>query len=115
MAGVVPSGRIAFIDEILESKDDGGSFRVTGRLEKYDAEREIATIVSKESKRSLKVKTDLLSDFRFDIGSLFQFIGEYHTKRGFIRARIGRNVNGMDMELYATAVKLCREHCRLPM
>eukprot|EP00954_Amorphochlora_amoebiformis_P003838 297822-Amorphochlora_amoeboformis.AAC.1 len=32
-------GRIAFIDEILESKDDGGSFRVTGRLEKYDAER----------------------------------------------------------------------------
>eukprot|EP00466_Bigelowiella_natans_P018831 jgi/Bigna1/90750/estExt_fgenesh1_pg.C_780059 len=120
MQSNIPSGKIAFVDEILATKSNG-SFRVTGHLASFDASnllelnRDVATITSTESKGKLQIRTNLLEDFPFKIGALFQFIGEFNAKEKFLRARVARNVDGMDTKLYAEAIKLCRKHGRLPM
>mmetsp|Transcript_24011 Transcript_24011/g.33583 ORF Transcript_24011/g.33583 Transcript_24011/m.33583 type:complete len:115 (+) Transcript_24011:116-460(+) len=114
MQSHIPSGKIAFIDEILATKANE-SFRVTGHLASFEASKDVATITSTESKGKLLIRTNLLEDFPFKIGALFQFIGEFNVKNKALRARVARNVDGMDTKLYAEAIKLCRKHGRLPM
>jgi len=46
----------------------------------------------------------------FKINSLFQFIGEVDDQEGLIlRARISRNVDGLDVSLYEQALSLRRK------
>uniref|UniRef100_A0A6V3TQJ4 Uncharacterized protein n=1 Tax=Lotharella globosa TaxID=91324 RepID=A0A6V3TQJ4_9EUKA len=110
----VPFGKIASIDEIQSAKKYGENYRVTGQLIKYNASSNICTISSVDCKGELTINIDLIANFPFKLGSLFQFIGEWRLD-GCLHARIARNVDGLDMKLYAAAVKLCREHGRIPI
>mmetsp|Transcript_25410 Transcript_25410/g.55248 ORF Transcript_25410/g.55248 Transcript_25410/m.55248 type:complete len:123 (-) Transcript_25410:766-1134(-) len=113
----VPSGEIVFIDEVLQSEVgswEGHSVRIIGRLKQYDVLSGRAVVHHRESE--LKVDTILLRGVALTEGSLFQFIGELekdqeHEEQSLIlKARVGRNVEGMDLPLYEQAVVARREY-----
>ena len=65
------------------------------------------------SHQALEVDTTLLGQFPFQVGSLFQFIGEMRTeqetKKLCMAARVGRNVDGLDLGMYEQALKIRRD------
>lgn len=79
--------------------------------------RDVAVICMPDCKQKLHVRTDLIENFPYKIGSLFQFIGEYRRSVDgrFLKARIARNVDGLDFKLYKQAVLLCRKHGKLDL
>ncbi|KAG0478538.1 hypothetical protein HPP92_013257 [Vanilla planifolia] len=88
----------------------GQSLRVTGRLESYSSESAIAVIV--DGGVTLRVDTQHLRDINFRISSIYQFIGELKIQEGnqaILEARIGRNVDGMDLNLYHQSIQLRRK------
>uniref|UniRef100_A0A1D1Y2B0 CST complex subunit TEN1 n=2 Tax=Anthurium amnicola TaxID=1678845 RepID=A0A1D1Y2B0_9ARAE len=88
----------------------GASLRITGKLESYCVESAVATIVDGSSR--LKVDTQHLRNLSFRIGCLYQFIGELligQNNDAILQARIGRNVDGMDLNLYHQSVQLLRQ------
>ncbi|KAL3505681.1 hypothetical protein ACH5RR_031063 [Cinchona calisaya] len=85
------------------------SLRVTGKLQEYDLETAIASI--SEGNASLKIDTQHLK-VNLRIGSLYQFIGELlidTNNEAILRARVGRNVDGMDLNLYHQSLQLLRD------
>ncbi|KAG0476892.1 hypothetical protein HPP92_013733 [Vanilla planifolia] len=88
----------------------GQSLRVTGRLEIHSSESAIAVIV--DGGVTLRVDTQHLRDINFRISSIYQFIGELKIQEGnqaILEARIGRNVDGMDLNLYHQSIQLRRK------
>ncbi|CAE5960399.1 unnamed protein product [Arabidopsis arenosa] len=87
------------------------SLRVTGMLRVYSVETAIGVI--EDAGKSLKINTQNLRDVSFRVGSIYQFIGELHIEQpnneAILQARTGRNVDGIDMNLYRKTVELLRQ------
>jgi len=100
-----------YIHEIIDSIDSfsGKSVRVFGKLIEYDVVNGLAIIQYKEKK--LVVDTALLDSFVYKIGSVFQFVGETRSTNKVPRlyARLGRNIDDMDLRLFEQALTLRRK------
>ncbi|KAH6769641.1 telomere-capping [Perilla frutescens var. hirtella] len=105
-------GALVSLQELNPSSPNfkqGASFRVTGKLQEYDLETAVAVIVDGDA--SLKVNTQYLK-LNLRPGSLYQFIGELHIEpnnEAILKARVGRNVDGLDMNLYRQTLQLLRQ------
>lgn len=80
------------------------------RLHEYSLETGIATII--DGNDIIKVNTEHLRDLTFRVGSVYQFIGELRIQpenEGVLQARVGRNVDGIDLNLYHQSVLLLKE------
>ncbi|EPS69804.1 hypothetical protein M569_04960, partial [Genlisea aurea] len=87
----------------------GFSVRVIGKLVEYDVETAMAGI--EDGDANLEVDTGHLS-LNFRVGSLYQFIGELQIqphRKVIVVARVGRIVDGLDMNLYHQSLQLLRE------
>ncbi|KAM7485036.1 hypothetical protein LguiA_001045 [Lonicera macranthoides] len=109
----ISSGALVTLQELNSSSPQfrqGASLRVTGKLQDYNVETAIATIV--DGSASLKIDTQHLS-LNLRVGSFYQFIGELHIQQpnneGVLKARVGRNVDGIDLNLYNQSLQLLRE------
>ncbi|CAN6193667.1 unnamed protein product [Urochloa humidicola] len=94
-----------------EMLKQGASLRVTGILQSYDVDS--ATAVIEDGNMSLKVNTQLLRDVSFRTNSAYQFIGELlicPDNIVILQARIGRNVDGLDLKLYKQSLLIQRQH-----
>ncbi|XP_077228833.1 telomere-capping, CST complex subunit isoform X2 [Tasmannia lanceolata] len=69
----------------------GSSLRVTGKLQEYCVETAIAVII--DGNISLKIDTQHLRDISF---------------HAILQARVGRNVDGIDLNLYHQSLQLRR-------
>ncbi|XP_074340255.1 CST complex subunit TEN1 [Apium graveolens] len=88
---------------------EGASLRVTGKLQDYNVETAIAII--NDGGATLQVDTQHLK-INFRISSIYQFIGELHIdspEEAVLKARVGRNVDGIDLNLYYQSLKLLQE------
>jgi hypothetical protein len=105
------SGEIVYIREIVENEKfhENASVRVFGTLTFVDVAANQAEI--KHEGNVLQVDTSLLGQTEYRIGGLFQFIGEMSNRQcGLqLRARVVRNIDGLDVGLYECALKVRRE------
>ncbi|KAJ0978553.1 hypothetical protein J5N97_014027 [Dioscorea zingiberensis] len=88
----------------------GTSLRVTGKLQVYSVETAVAIIA--DGGTSLKIDTQHLRGNSFRIGSVYQFIGELLIQSdndAILQARVGRNVDGIDLNLYHQSLQLLRK------
>ncbi|CAL5066985.1 unnamed protein product [Urochloa decumbens] len=89
----------------------GASLRVTGTLQSYDVDS--ATAVIQDGSVSLKIDTQNLRDVSFRTNSVYQFIGELLIREDnevILQARIGRNVDGLDLNLYQQSLLIRRQY-----
>ncbi|XP_062186617.1 CST complex subunit TEN1-like isoform X2 [Phragmites australis] len=89
----------------------GASLRVTGNLQSYDVDSAIAVI--QDGSVSLKVDTQHLRDISFRTNLTYQFIGElliHPDNDAILQARIGRNTDGLDLNLYQQSLLILRQH-----
>ncbi|CAA0298953.1 CST complex subunit TEN1 [Arabidopsis thaliana] len=90
---------------------EGVSLRVTAMLRGYSVETAVGVI--EDGGRSLKINTHNIRDVSFRVGSIYQFIGELHIEQpnneAILQARTGRNVDGIDMNLYRKTIELLRQ------
>lgn len=89
----------------------GTSVRVTGRLVEFDAATACALIEHRGEELSIDVSA--LGGSRMRQGELLQFIGEafpgrHGAPQPYVRARIVRNVDNLDMQTYEKAVLATR-------
>ncbi|CAI9119040.1 OLC1v1020695C1 [Oldenlandia corymbosa var. corymbosa] len=113
-SGGVSFGALVTLQELNDPTSphfkQGASLRVTGKLQEYDLETAIASLV--EANSSLKIDTQHLK-VNLRVGSLYQFIGELlvnsDNNEAILRARVGRNVDGMDLNLYHQSLQLLRD------
>ncbi|XP_022743370.1 CST complex subunit TEN1 [Durio zibethinus] len=109
----IKSGALVTLPELQPSSEffkEGASLRVTGRLQEYSVETAIAVIADQSA--VLKIDTKHLRELSFRVGSIFQFIGELHIQpnnEAILQARIGRNVDGIDLNLYHQSLQLVRQ------
>nr|CAD1828513.1 unnamed protein product [Ananas comosus var. bracteatus] len=100
----------ARVRAFLSMFKQGASLRVTGKLQEYSVETAVAVI--SDSGVSLKIDTRHLRDVVFRIGSIYQFIGELLIQSdddAILQARVGRNVDGIDLNLYYQSLQLRRQ------
>ncbi|XP_031373103.1 CST complex subunit TEN1 [Punica granatum] len=114
MESAVKSGALLSLEDLHPSSPffaDGSSLRVIGKLQEYSSETALAIIVDGSAK--LKVNTNHLRDLSFRAGSIYQFIGELHIHQpeneAILQARVGRNVDGIDLNLYHQSLQLVRQ------
>ncbi|KAL7144415.1 hypothetical protein ABFS83_07G010500 [Erythranthe nasuta] len=111
-ASSISSGALVTLQELNPSSPifkQGASFRVTGKLQEYNFEAALAVIV--DGNVSLKIDTQHLN-INLRSGSMYQFIGELHIEpnnEAIIKARVGRNVDGLDINLYHQSLQLLRK------
>ncbi|GAB2272514.1 hypothetical protein Dimus_007337 [Dionaea muscipula] len=111
-SSLVSSGALVVLEELSPSSphfNHGASLRVTGKLQEYVVETAEAVIA--DGSATLKVCTQFLS-LNFRVGSMYQFIGELFIQPNtevLLKARVGRNVDGMDLNLYRQSLQLLRE------
>ncbi|KAL6880580.1 hypothetical protein ACP4OV_012145 [Aristida adscensionis] len=89
----------------------GASLRVTGSLQSYDVDSAIAII--QDGSVSLRINTQHLRDINFRPNSTYQFIGELlilPDNDAVLQARIGRNVDGIDLNLYQQSLIIRRQY-----
>lgn len=109
---VVSSGALVILDELKPSSpqfQNGESLRVTGKLTDYSAETAVAVIA--DGSATLKIDTQHLN-LNYRLGSIYQFIGELFLvsdTEPLLKARVGRNVDGMDLNLYYQSLQLLKE------
>ncbi|KAL5701058.1 Telomeric pathways with STn1 [Ranunculus cassubicifolius] len=110
----IKSGILVNLEDLQPSSlflRHGSSVRVTGKLQDYSVETAIAIIV--DGNFNLKIDTQHLRDLSFRIGSIYQFIGELIIQpdiaEAVLQARIGRNVDGIDLNLYRQSLQLLRQ------
>nr|CAB3449995.1 unnamed protein product [Digitaria exilis] len=75
--------------------------------------RVIGTAVIQDSSVRLKIDTQKTSDVIFRTNSLYMFIGELlicADDEATLQARIGRNVDGLDLNLYQQSLLIRRQH-----
>lgn len=80
------------------------------RLHEYSLETGLATVI--DGNDILKVSTEHLKDLKFQVGSVYQFIGELLIRtddEGVLQARVGRNVDGIDLNLYHQSLLLLKQ------
>ncbi|VAH11577.1 unnamed protein product [Triticum turgidum subsp. durum] len=95
----------------LEMFKQGASIRVAGVLQSYDLDSAVAVI--RDGSATLKIDTQHLRDIGFRSGSMFQFIGELLIRPNddaILQARVGRNVDGLDLNLYQQSLIVRRQH-----
>ena len=89
------------------------SVRVIGRLVEFDAASASALI--ERCGEQLRIDVREMPDARFQPGSMLQFIGEPKRSSAdaqnevYVRARVVRNVDNVDMAAYEKAVQLTRD------
>ncbi|KAF5739890.1 hypothetical protein HS088_TW12G01101 [Tripterygium wilfordii] len=109
----IKSGALVTLPELQPSSpffEEGASLRVTGKLQEYSAETAIAIVA--EDGAVLKINTEHLRDITFRVGSIYQFIGELlilPDNEAILHARVGRNVDGIDLNLYHQSLQLLRQ------
>ncbi|SPT17850.1 unnamed protein product [Triticum aestivum] len=94
-----------------EMLKQGASLRVTGILQSYDVDSAVAVI--QDGSARLKIDTQNLRDISFRSNSTFQFIGELliqPNNDAILQARVGRNVDGLDLNLYQQSLIIRRQH-----
>ncbi|CAM9687441.1 unnamed protein product [Discosporangium mesarthrocarpum] len=107
----IQPGKIHLLHEVIQGVATG-SVRVIGSLRSYDAAADEAMIEYKGA--SLPVNTSLIPGFQFRQDSLFEFIGEVEDGGGGgatgkkLRARVYRNVDGLDTNLFEKALRVRR-------
>ncbi|KAG5414802.1 hypothetical protein BRARA_A02262 [Brassica rapa] len=104
----IESGAPITLQELYPSSPffmEARSLRVTGLLKGYSVETAIGVI--EDGEKSLKINTQHLRDVSFRVGSVYQFIGELHIEPNN-EARTGRNVDGIDINLYRKTIELLR-------
>ncbi|RVW60400.1 CST complex subunit TEN1 [Vitis vinifera] len=80
------------------------------RLQEYSVETAIAIVI--DGSANLKINTQHLRDLTFRAGSIYQFIGELLIQpdnEAILQARVGRNVDGIDLNLYHQSLQLVRQ------
>ncbi|KAK9664708.1 hypothetical protein RND81_14G062700 [Saponaria officinalis] len=111
-SSVVNSGALVNLEELKPSSQhyqEGASLRVTGKLQDYNVESGVAIIA--DANATLMIDTQHVK-LQFRLGSIYQFIGELSLHSGFepiLKARVGRNVDGMDLNLYRQTLQLLKE------
>ncbi|KAH7844097.1 hypothetical protein Vadar_024240 [Vaccinium darrowii] len=111
-SSAINSGALATLQELNSTSPhfkQGASLRVTGRLQEFSVETAVALIV--DGNATLKVDTQHLN-LNLRLGSIYQFIGELliqPNNEAILKARVGRNVDGIDLNLYYQSLKLLRE------
>ncbi|CAN6581889.1 unnamed protein product [Malus baccata var. baccata] len=109
----ITSGALVTLQDLHPSSSyfkQGASLRVTGKLHDYSVETAIATIV--DGSERLKINTQHLRELSFRVGSIYQFIGELLIQldnEAVLQARVGRNVDGIDLNLYHQSLQLLRQ------
>lgn len=106
-------GQVERIEIRTRPDQVGSSVRVIGRLVEFDAATACALI--ERGGERLRIDVREMPDARFQLGSMLQFIGE--AKRSgddapddvYVRARVVRNADNVDMAAYEKAVQLTRE------
>ncbi|XP_058076924.1 CST complex subunit TEN1 [Magnolia sinica] len=112
-SSAIKHGELVALQELDSSSPlfkQGASLRVTGKLQEYCVGTAIATIV--DGSVSLKIDTQHLRDLNFRVGSIYQFIGELLIQSdtdAVLQARVGRNVDGIDLNLYHQSMHLQRQ------
>ncbi|KAK6925456.1 hypothetical protein RJ641_009782 [Dillenia turbinata] len=79
-------------------------------LKEYYIEAAIAIIFY--GRVNLKINTEHLRDLSFRVGSIYQFIGELFfqpDKEAALNACVGRNMDGIDLNLCHQSLKLLRQ------
>ncbi|THG06890.1 hypothetical protein TEA_016612 [Camellia sinensis var. sinensis] len=79
------------------------------QLQDYSVETALAVII--DGNASLKIDTQHLN-VNLRVGSIYQFIGELiiqPTNEAILKARVGRNVDGINLNLYHQSLKLLKE------
>lgn len=134
----VKPGTIIMLEELVKTppeKLEGQAVRVMGRLIHYDASKNVCVLedtpVRPHSERhthlaptyQLNVDTSRLSKFKFKMGVMFQFIGDIDVSSNKERvkvegggpapgivllARVARNVEGIDVNLFYKALQVRR-------
>ncbi|KAL1548127.1 CST complex subunit TEN1-like [Salvia divinorum] len=111
-ASTISAGALVRLQELVPSSPNfkqGASFRVIGKIQEYDLETAVAIIVDGDA--SSKVDTQYLN-LNLRPGSLYQFIGELQIEpnnEGILKARVGRNVDGLDINLYHQTMQLVKQ------
>ena len=107
----VSHGTVLHIHELLarvrDAGGDGGetSVRVLGSLLRFDPSSCRATIVHDGSQLDVDTST-LGSQHPFREGDMLQFIGEVSLQPpALLRARVMRNVNGLNLDVFEHAVR----------
>ncbi|CAK8544584.1 unnamed protein product [Lathyrus sativus] len=109
----IKSGALVSLQDLRPSSPffkQGTSLRIIGKLREYSFETGLATVIDGNS--ILKVNTEHLMDLNFQVGSVYQFIGELLIQpdnEGVLQARVGRNVDGIDLNLYHQSMLLLRQ------
>ncbi|KAK8961234.1 hypothetical protein KSP40_PGU017245 [Platanthera guangdongensis] len=86
------------------------SNNITSYLWSYCVESGMAVII--DGGATLLIDTQHLRDISFRPGSIYQFIGELHISQdsqAVLEARVGRNVDGIDLNLYHQTIQLRRK------
>eukprot|EP01114_Cavostelium_apophysatum_P004531 TRINITY_DN1481_c0_g1_i1.p1 TRINITY_DN1481_c0_g1~~TRINITY_DN1481_c0_g1_i1.p1 ORF type:complete len:124 (-),score=23.30 TRINITY_DN1481_c0_g1_i1:409-780(-) len=99
-------GPVVLIEEIVSGDVQPGAYiRILG---KCTSNKKPISIEHNGS--VLKVDTSSLRDIEFKTNSLYQFIGELVRQKNelVLRARVGRNVDGIDVPLYEKALEIRR-------
>lgn len=107
------SGALVSLQDLRPSSPffkQGTSVRIIGKLHEYSLETGLATVI--DGNDILKVSTEHLKDLKFQVGSVYQFIGELLIRtddEGVLQARVGRNVDGIDLNLYHQSLLLLKQ------
>uniref|UniRef100_K3WMX9 CST complex subunit Ten1 n=1 Tax=Globisporangium ultimum (strain ATCC 200006 / CBS 805.95 / DAOM BR144) TaxID=431595 RepID=K3WMX9_GLOUD len=106
---------IVQIAEVLrDAKLQNRSVRITGRLDAYDAQRNLARVSFQNAEITVDTRILSMDGLELRIGSMYQFLGEtQHTSGGQdtvrLVARVARNVDSLDMDLFLQALALRRQ------
>ncbi|CAI5727068.1 unnamed protein product [Hyaloperonospora brassicae] len=97
-------------DPALQSR----SVRITGRLELYDAQQKVATLSFQNVSMTVETQRLSLEHLRLQLGAMYQFLGETYTKTEpttevRLVARVARNVDSLDMDLFLAALAMRRQ------
>ncbi|CAI5728326.1 unnamed protein product [Peronospora effusa] len=120
---VAPPGccEICQIKEVLNDPQlQNRSVRVTGRLDAYNAQLQVATVSFQNVSMTVETQKLALENLHLQLHSMYQFLGETYTtnKEGTIKvqlvARVARNVDSLDMDLFLEALALRREFLAAP-
>lgn len=108
-------GTIRSLREVCDNVGsmDGQSVRVMGFLQEFDPGTSRAVVAMEGV--SLDVDTSLVPNGDpHRLGSMYQYIGELDVSEGMgetplLRARVARNVDGLDQETYKRALQVRRK------
>ncbi|PXF49127.1 CST complex subunit TEN1 [Gracilariopsis chorda] len=111
----IKSGKLMQLSELDDWKPDdrhGSAVRVIGRLKSLDYRRKLIFIEYRT--RQLAVHTEQLGEPVFgsdQIGKLFMFLGELERfdNELLLRARIARELTGVDPDLYDRCLKVRKD------